>query len=109
MYSTGTCALTTVQPVEMAGYMEGARAGWQGCVVIGPNGSCRFLFPSMPRGLWDMFGRTLGVQGRGTHLGIGSQEVWGWGGAPRVLLTSASLRLIPGSVRRGQEVSVAWQ
>lgn len=89
MYSTGTCALTTVQLMEMAGDMEGARAGWQGCVVIGSNGSCRFLFPGMPRGLWDVFGRTLGVQGGETHLEVGSQR--GGGGVGLRVLCSPRL------------------
>jgi hypothetical protein len=63
----------------MAGDMEGARAGWQGCVVIGPNGSCKFLFPSMPPGLLDVVGRTMGVHGGGTYLKVGSKEGWGVG------------------------------
>lgn len=71
----------TARLVEMAGDMEGARAGWQGCVVIGPNGSCRFLFPSMPRSLWDVVGRTMVVNGGGTYLGVSSEEGWGQGSA----------------------------
>lgn len=105
MFSTETCVPMTARLVEMSGDMEGAQAGWQGC---GPNGSCRFLFPSMPRGLWDVVGRTMGVHSGGTYLGVGSKDGWGGGGrAPRALLTFAILSLIPGSVRRGQEVSVA--
>lgn len=53
MYSTETCVLMTARLVEMAGDMEGTRTGWQGSVVIELNGSCRFLFPRMPWGLWD--------------------------------------------------------
>lgn len=69
MYSTETCVLMTARLVEMAGDMEGTRTGWQGSVVIELNGSCRFLFPRMPWGLWDVVGRTMGVHSRGTYLG----------------------------------------
>lgn len=71
MYNIGTCVLATAKLVEMAGDMESSWAGWQGCVVIGPNGSCRLLFCGMPLGcVWQDFG---GPRWRNT-LGIGSQE-----------------------------------